>query len=325
MAKQKAARINTATHNPKRKGPSDQQEGLFLNKKAKNICWKCVLHESEKIGHEALRGQYESGTLDPKFYHKFHQAQNETERKSRDLLKNRWIKSKIHKKMTESTGLKEPDESCNDETLANKYSHEFSRLEDTFDQLDRPQVPAKCLCPICEKNKKVKPVSLPANSKRQRIAILGGSFDPITDAHLKAASEIIHCQAADRVWIIPCGKRPDKKSLITPCIERITMCHLAIDTMFGSSFPLQVKDFELHLSKAAPTVQLNKYCRSHFPQFDFKFIIGSDLIQSLSTWSCAVTTVNVDLKFFINFAFLECRRMGPPSLTARRGYKRTLQ
>eukprot|EP00039_Didymoeca_costata_P014457 m.233761 g.233761 ORF g.233761 m.233761 type:complete len:244 (+) comp16029_c0_seq8:83-814(+) len=135
MAKQKAARINTATHNPKRKGPSDQQEGLFLNKKAKNICWKCVLHESEKIGHEALRGQYESGTLDPKFYHKFHQAQNETERKSRDLLKNRWIKSKIHKKMTESTGLKEPDESCNDETLAKKCSHEFSRIEDKFGQL----------------------------------------------------------------------------------------------------------------------------------------------------------------------------------------------
>ena len=69
------------------------------------------------------------------------------------------------------------------------------------------------------------------------VAILGGSFDPITDAHLKAACEIIHSKCADEVWITPCGARPDKPSLKTSALDRLIMCHLAVDTMFGSKFP----------------------------------------------------------------------------------------
>ena len=40
-----------------------------------------------------------------------------------------------------------------------------------------------------------------ANSKvKKRVAILGGSFNPITDGHLKMAAEVIHARAADEVW-----------------------------------------------------------------------------------------------------------------------------
>ena len=38
----------------------------------------------------------------------------------------------------------------------------------------------------------------------------GGSFNPITNAHLNCAAEIIHSKLADEVWIVPCGARPDK-------------------------------------------------------------------------------------------------------------------
>ena len=41
-----------------------------------------------------------------------------------------------------------------------------------------------------------------ANGKaKKRVAILGGSFNPITDGHLKMAAEVIHARAADEVWI----------------------------------------------------------------------------------------------------------------------------
>lgn len=122
--------------------------------------------------------------------------------------------------------------------------------------------------------------------KRPLVAVLGGSFDPITDAHLKAASEIIHSQTADRVWIIPCGARPDKASLKTSPLDRLIMCHLAVDTMFGSRFPMEVKDIELPLKQAAPTLHLIRKLEAMHPELDFAFVIGTDLVESMDTWGC---------------------------------------
>jgi len=119
------------------------------------------------------------------------------------------------------------------------------------------------------------------------VAILGGSFDPITDAHLKAACEIIHSKCADEVWITPCGARPDKPSLKTSALDRLIMCHLAVDTMFGSKFPLAVKDVELPLTQAAPTLHLVREMEARHPDKDFAFVIGTDLVSGLEQWGCA--------------------------------------
>jgi nicotinic acid mononucleotide adenylyltransferase len=49
----------------------------------------------------------------------------------------------------------------------------------------------------------------------RKIAILGGSFDPPTDGHLHVAAGVVQTKAADEVWMMPCGKRPDKPTLKT--------------------------------------------------------------------------------------------------------------
>lgn len=51
---------------------------------------------------------------------------------------------------------------------------------------------------------------------KKRVAVYGGSFNPITNAHLNCAAEIIHSKLADEVWIVPCGTRPDKYARIIP-------------------------------------------------------------------------------------------------------------
>ena len=70
--------------------------------------------------------------------------------------------------------------------------------------------------------------------QRPLVAILGGSFDPITDAHLKTACEIIHSKAADKAsrWRIPCWRpgpaplllsrpvRPSASTVLVPCALR---------------------------------------------------------------------------------------------------------
>lgn len=118
----------------------------------------------------------------------------------------------------------------------------------------------------------------------KRVALLGGSFDPITDAHLKCAAEIIHCGAAHEVWLVPCGKRPDKPTLRRTVLDRLLMCHLAVDTTFGSGFPVKVSDIELDEPKALPTWDLMQKIKRDRPDLQPVFVIGSDLVNDLKSW-----------------------------------------
>jgi nicotinate (nicotinamide) nucleotide adenylyltransferase len=127
--------------------------------------------------------------------------------------------------------------------------------------------------------------SLPFRSKRQRVAILGGSFDPITDGHLKMAAEVIHMGVADEVWITPCGSRPDKPSLRTSALDRYLMCHLAVNTVFSSDFPIKVCAFELGKAQAYATVDLLALLDVRFPEYHIMFVVGSDLLTSIPSWS----------------------------------------
>jgi nicotinate (nicotinamide) nucleotide adenylyltransferase len=119
---------------------------------------------------------------------------------------------------------------------------------------------------------------------RKRIAVFGGSFNPITNAHLNCAAEIIHSKLADEVWITPCGTRPDKPSLKTPGLHRLIMCHLAVDTTFGSRFGVKVCDEEMKEPRNIPTIVLMRKLKAKHPNYDFSFVVGSDLIPTLHEW-----------------------------------------
>ena len=119
----------------------------------------------------------------------------------------------------------------------------------------------------------------------RRVAVLGGSFDPITDAHLKMAAEVIHMNAADEVWLVPCGARPDKESLRTSTMERYIMCHLAVNTAFSRDFPILVKGEELFATQALKTFELMELMAAKYGQeCTISFVVGSDLIEEIPRW-----------------------------------------
>jgi nicotinate (nicotinamide) nucleotide adenylyltransferase len=123
------------------------------------------------------------------------------------------------------------------------------------------------------------------NIRKKRVAILGGSFNPITDGHLKMAAEVIHAKVADEVWITPCGSRPDKPSLKTSALDRFLMCHLAVNTTFSSSFPVKVSGVELGRPSAAPTVELLPELDRRYPEYKICFVVGSDLLEGIPGWT----------------------------------------
>ena len=117
----------------------------------------------------------------------------------------------------------------------------------------------------------------------KKIAILGGSFDPITDAHLKIAAEIIHAQTADEVWVVPCGPRRDKALIASP-LERYLMCNLAVDSSYGSRFPVKVKDFEIFEEEAIPTYFLLQRLGREHPDCELRMVVGADLVPQIKNW-----------------------------------------
>eukprot|EP00448_Togula_jolla_P008838 CAMPEP_0170595158 /NCGR_PEP_ID=MMETSP0224-20130122/14402_1 /TAXON_ID=285029 /ORGANISM="Togula jolla, Strain CCCM 725" /LENGTH=270 /DNA_ID=CAMNT_0010919299 /DNA_START=14 /DNA_END=826 /DNA_ORIENTATION=- len=121
-------------------------------------------------------------------------------------------------------------------------------------------------------------------SAGKRIAVLGGSFDPITNGHLVSACEVVHSGKADEVWIVPCGTRPDKPTLKTPYRHRLMMCNLAVDTSFGSRFPIRVCDVEMLEPSALPTYDLLHRLMEEYPDKEFSFVIGSDLSGAIAEW-----------------------------------------
>ena len=70
------------------------------------------------------------------------------------------------------------------------------------------------------------------STKNKRIAILGGTFNPPTIAHIKIMLNILEkCNNIDEIWMEPCGDgRPDKY-ISTSCQMRYDMCHIILNDM----------------------------------------------------------------------------------------------
>mmetsp|Transcript_106589 Transcript_106589/g.306625 ORF Transcript_106589/g.306625 Transcript_106589/m.306625 type:complete len:257 (-) Transcript_106589:285-1055(-) len=130
-------------------------------------------------------------------------------------------------------------------------------------------------------------VKKPRGHPRRRVAIYGGAFDPITNSHMTCASEIVHSGKADEVWLVPCGKRPDKPKLKTPPLDRYVMCQIAVNSSFSPSFPVRVSDVECFEQEAMFTYDLLCKLREANPEFDFSFVIGTDWLQNgtnIASW-----------------------------------------
>lgn len=116
---------------------------------------------------------------------------------------------------------------------------------------------------------------------RPRVGLLGGTFNPIHIGHLRAAEEVREILALERVYFIPAAMPPlkDLTKIASPD-NRIKMVELAIQ---GNPF-FELSDVELKREGTSYTVDTLGYFVSKFPQFEFYFILGTDLFPEMDTW-----------------------------------------
>ena len=118
-------------------------------------------------------------------------------------------------------------------------------------------------------------------NKPRRIAIIGGTFDPIHYGHLAAAEAVRFELEADEVIFVPAGKPPHKDiENISEGSHRLEMTRLA--TAGNDKF--SVSDIEILKTETTYTIDTIKEFTRLMPDCEFIFIIGADTVDRLPGW-----------------------------------------
>lgn len=117
-----------------------------------------------------------------------------------------------------------------------------------------------------------------------RLAILGGSFDPVHNGHLSLAAAVHSLLHYDKILLIPSNISPHKLGLTPVSSEhRLQMLHLAIE---GRDY-LHVENCELSREGVSFTIDTLQYLTNKYVQKiegKIGLIIGSDLVSGFSSW-----------------------------------------
>lgn len=108
---------------------------------------------------------------------------------------------------------------------------------------------------------------------------MGGTFDPIHNGHLVAASEVAHQFHLDEVVFVPTG-RPWQKKAVAPAEHRYLMAVIAT----ASNPRFTVSRIDIDREGATYTVDTLRQLREERPDADFFFITGADAVAQILSW-----------------------------------------
>lgn len=127
----------------------------------------------------------------------------------------------------------------------------------------------------------------------EKYGFFGGSFNPVTKAHVDLALEIIEKYKLDKVIFIPVGNAYVKKGLIDEQ-HRFNMLKIAI----CKYDKLEVSNIELNQSKNLTTLEAFKMIEMNYPNIDKYYIMGMDNMHKMLL-SKDVDTLLRDFKYII--------------------------
>jgi len=115
-----------------------------------------------------------------------------------------------------------------------------------------------------------------------KIALFGGTFDPVHLGHLISAEEIKKSLRLDKVIFVPAGRPPHKKeAFITGAEHRLKMLKLATKAFPG----FEISDYELKKTSKSYTIDTIRYFKKNIYKKDkLYFIAGSDIVGQIESW-----------------------------------------
>lgn len=114
---------------------------------------------------------------------------------------------------------------------------------------------------------------------KRRIGVMGGTFDPIHNGHLVAASEVAAAMQLDEVLFVPTGK-PWQKQEVSAAEHRYLMSVVAT----ASNPQFKVSKVDVDRPGYTYTVDTLNDLDQQFPDADLFFISGADAIAQIIAW-----------------------------------------
>lgn len=137
---------------------------------------------------------------------------------------------------------------------------------------------AKKIWNLHKSNKHKTVITTYKKSMGKRIAMFGGSFNPIHLGHIKITKRLIDEGIIDKVVFVPVGNAYNKKGLIN-AEHRLNMVKLAIKDIAD----MEVSDFEIKKGSAYSYETLD-YLQDKYPHAQIIMIMGADNFKEFNSW-----------------------------------------
>jgi len=134
----------------------------------------------------------------------------------------------------------------------------------------------------CEKKIPGRQLQYKSLGRKYKIALLGGSFNPITNGHIEVAKFVLNTSRTfDEVWLVPAYRHMYNKPLLD-FDKRVEMCKIAAK----ADARIKVFEYEKEKNLAGETYHLIKNLLSDkkYENYNFSFIIGQDNANTFDKW-----------------------------------------
>ena len=120
-----------------------------------------------------------------------------------------------------------------------------------------------------------------AAHRGRRVGVMGGTFDPIHNGHLVAASEVQAWFALDEVIFVPTGDPWQKSGRVVSETE-----HRYLMTVIATASNPGFRVSRVDIDRGGPTYTIDtlRDLRAELPDAELYFITGADALADIFTW-----------------------------------------
>jgi nicotinate-nucleotide adenylyltransferase len=113
-----------------------------------------------------------------------------------------------------------------------------------------------------------------------KIALYGGSFDPIHNGHVAVIKEILNNLDIDRLVVVPTFLNPFKSSSSADAHKRLEW----IKSVLCGIKNVEISTYEIDNQKATPTIDSVEFFYQEYDIDKLYLIIGADNLEKLHMW-----------------------------------------
>ena len=113
-----------------------------------------------------------------------------------------------------------------------------------------------------------------------KVGIMGGTFDPLHMGHMLAAEAARDAYDLDEVWFMPSHIPPHKHEAGVSGEDRLAM----VEEALRGNNHFRILDWEVVRGGVSYTIETVRRLQLEYPEVNFYFIIGADMVQYLPKW-----------------------------------------